>query len=204
MAPSDPNTLLVISLDRDPGPGLDSMYLSRDGGATYKDVSQLSTPGGDVAATGFWSHPVQAAQLRNGTKVPWLNFDNAPRSGSFGAPDPAVGEIKFGWWMAASLINPTNPDQIMYGTGATIWATDNISYVDQDWAPTWYVKAQGIEETANLAMISPTSGATLISGFGGTFCLTGVVLCVMSDLFQISVDSCITAYGSHNLCWLSL
>jgi hypothetical protein len=166
MAPSDPNTLLVVSLDRDPGPALDSMYFSRDGGATYKDVSQLSTQSGAVAASGLWAHPMQEAKLRNGTQVPWLDFDNAPRSGGFGAPHPFPGQAKFGWWMAATLINPTNPSQIMYGTGTTIWATDNITFIDQNWAPKWYVKAQGIEETANLAMISPTKGATLISGFG--------------------------------------
>lgn len=87
------------------------MYLSRDGkkvvtciepitdlptaGQTWKDVSQLSTPAG---SGGFWSHPVQEAILKNGTQVPWLSFNWGPRSASFGAPDPVVGDVKFGWW----------------------------------------------------------------------------------------------------------
>lgn len=94
--PSDPNTVIVASMDRDPGPAIDSIYLSRDQGKTYKDISQLSTPN-RTNVGGFWGHPMLEATLKNGTAIPWLDFDNAPRSGSFGAPDPIVGDAKFGW-----------------------------------------------------------------------------------------------------------
>lgn len=77
--PTDPETVVAISLDRDPGPAIDSMYLSKDGGKSWKDVSQLSTPGSyavgsNYSVNGFWGHPYSACALKNGTAVPWLNF----------------------------------------------------------------------------------------------------------------------------------
>lgn len=164
---ADPDTLVVTTLDRDPGPALDSLYLSRDGGRTWTDVAQLSTPAG---SGGYWGHPIAEAALGNGTAVPWLSFDWGGEWGGYGAPSPVRGLAKFGWWMTALLLDPSRPGRVLYGTGATIWATDDVLVAEEDngrQAPAWHIQAQGIEETVALAMISPSEGpAHLLSGFG--------------------------------------
>lgn len=153
--PSDPDYVITMTLNHYAG-GSDSMFLSHDGGASWKDVAQLSSPQG---VNGNWAHPWQEAALENGTSVNWLTWNWS------GGPNPVVGTVSFGWWTATAIINPTNPDEVWYGTGATIYGTNNITRVVDNYAPTWFVNAQGIEETANLALISPLSGANLLSGF---------------------------------------
>ncbi|KYG44510.1 glycoside hydrolase family 74 protein [Acidomyces richmondensis BFW] len=186
----DPNMIVITSLDRDPGPALDSMYFSQDGGSSWKDVSQLSTPNRkDV--DGFWGHPIAEAALENGTSVPWLSFDWSPRWGGYGAPSPIHGLAKFGWWMSAVLMSPWDEDKVMYGTGATIWATkDLVKTIESNEFPQWYVQAQGIEETVNLAMASPTWGdAHLFSGFGDINGMRHPDLNVPQPMFNLPVFS---------------
>lgn len=163
----DPNTLVIASLDRDPGPAIDSIYLSRDGGESWKDIAQLSTPNPEEV-DGFWGHPIEEAALDNGTAVPWLSFEWSPSWSGYGAPSPVYGLTKIGWWMSAVVLSPWNAESFLYATGATIWATDDLlSTVDGNNAPKWHIKAQGVEETVTISMASPTEGeAHLLSGEG--------------------------------------
>src|ERR1019366_1025175 len=68
------------------------------------------------------------------------------------------------------LIDPSDSNHLMYATGATIFATHDLSDADsatvQGQGPRWEVEAQGVEECAVLALISPSAGAHLLSGTG--------------------------------------
>lgn len=184
----DPSTLVVASLDRDPGPAIDSIYLSRDAGETWKDISQLSTPDAG-SVDGFWGHPIEEAALDNGTEVPWLSFEWSPPWNGYGAPSPIYGLTKFGWWTSAVTFSPSNPDELMYATGATIWATNNLlESIAANEAPTWYVKAPGIEETVTISMASPNSGpAHLLSGEGDINGFSHTDLDVPQPMFGLPV-----------------
>lgn len=83
-------------------------------------------------------------------------------------PDPISTGV--GHWIGALAIDPHNPDRAMYGTGATIYGTDNLTVVDRQKAGErnllWTIRAQGLEETAVQDLISPPTGAHLHSALG--------------------------------------
>jgi photosystem II stability/assembly factor-like uncharacterized protein len=73
----------------------------------------------------------------------------------------------FDWWLAALAIDPFDSSHVMYGTGAGIWATREMTAFDSGKRTRWNIDADGIEETAVLALASPPWGdAHLISGVG--------------------------------------
>lgn len=66
------------------------------------------------------------------------------------------GQLKPGWWMTGVAINPFNPDEIMYGTGATIFKTNNLTKCQSE-PINISVAADGIEETAIFDIVSPNA-----------------------------------------------
>ena len=130
------------------------MYVTHDGGATWIDLAHVTSAGGSAGlnAGNYYFNPSVFGPLS-----PWLTF---------GGTSSPRGSAKFGWWISGLLIDPTNPNHLMFGTGATIYATNNLSVADSGAAPTWHVEGLGIEETAVTALISPTEGAHLLSGVG--------------------------------------
>src|SRR5262249_44980380 len=66
-------------------------------------------------------------------------------------------------WIGALAINPFNSDEALFGTGYGIWASVNLA---QDQPVKWVFPNQGLEETVPLSLISPPSGAHLLSGVG--------------------------------------
>ena len=97
------------------------------------------------------------------TASPWLKFPAAPLCGG-GRPGAEVNP-KLGWMTETLEIDPFNSNRFMYGTGATLFGSTNLTTWDLNTTSqiTISVMAQGIEETAVQDLISPPSGAPLIS-----------------------------------------
>jgi len=93
------------------------------------------------------------------SNAPWLNFgDTNPV-----APVPAV---KLGWMMEGVNIDPFNADRMMYGTGATLYATNNLTAWDSGGVVNIKSTALGIEEEAVIDLVSPPANAHLYSILG--------------------------------------
>lgn len=91
------------------------------------------------------------------TDSPWLTFGNNPQP-----PEPA---LKLGWMIGNISIDPFNSDRMLYGTGATVYGTTNLTDLENGGKVHLTVYAKGIEQTAVQALVSPTTGtAHLISG----------------------------------------
>ncbi|MFD5074578.1 1,4-beta-glucanase [Streptomyces sp. NPDC058371] len=150
----------------------------------WKDITPVA-PGGSASdgssdAFGYGGLAVDARRpgtLVVSTNNRWAEIDTLFRSTDSGKSwvslkDRAVMDVsdtpfltwgeekpKFGWWIQTVAIDPYASKHIVYGTGATVYATDDLVH----WAP----KVRGLEETSVRQLISPPTGEThLISGLG--------------------------------------
>ena len=104
---------------------VDNVFVSHDGGETW---------------TGFWDPDTKEHNYTlDISSSRWLDWQ---------------GQAKLGWWMTGVAINPFNPDEIMYGTGATIFGTTNLTKIGSE-PVNLEVRAMGIEETAIFDFVSP-------------------------------------------------
>jgi hypothetical protein len=150
--PSHAGHLLLSTLDQY-WPTGDVVYRSSDDGATWRDVSSVPTSSSS-ASPGLATH--------NSSLSPYLAYGGS------------AAEVSTGNWATALAIDPFNADHAIYGTGATVWTTTNLTSADPSASSTgivnWTVGANGIEETAVLGLWAPPSGNTLLlSSLGDLF-----------------------------------
>jgi len=123
------------------------IYRSTDGGKTWDAIWFLDD----------WPNRVNK-YIMDISIAPWLDWGEQK---ALPEQNP-----KLGWCIATIVIDPFNPDKMMYGTGATIYGTNNLTDWDKGKRINIEVMAEGIEECAILDLVSPTEGAPLISGMG--------------------------------------
>ncbi len=149
-----PNTVMVSTLDRW-WPG-DEVYRSLDGGATW--VALGLEPDGSEAGPPF------NFSVRDDSLSPYLTGISNPGACTPTYCDPT--QASFGWWLGTLAIDPFDSNHVLYGTGATLWESHDVTNVDSKQLTHWAVGGDGIEEVAVLSLISPPEGAHLISGVG--------------------------------------
>ncbi|MFK0119165.1 cellulose binding domain-containing protein [Streptomyces sp. NPDC090994] len=89
---------------------------------------------------------------------PWLTW---------GAnPTPPEQTPKLGWMTESLEIDPFDSDRMMYGTGATVYGTEDLTDWDAGSKFTITPMVRGLEETAVNDLAAPPSGAPLLSALG--------------------------------------
>jgi xyloglucan-specific exo-beta-1,4-glucanase len=148
----NPNTVVVTSFDYYSGP--DQIWRTTDANAATPTWTEIYD----------YSNTVQQNYGYGGY--------NTTRNAS-SAPYAEASGDGISNWAAAVAINPFNSNQLMYGTGQGIWATDNVSNNGtntQLTAPnSWYFPDDGIEFTAVGGVVTGAAGVPLFSAMGDIF-----------------------------------
>ncbi|MFE7446815.1 cellulose binding domain-containing protein [Streptomyces chartreusis] len=123
------------------------IFRSTDSGGTW------------TKAWDYTSYPDRANRYTmDVSSSPWLTW---------GAnPSPPEQTPKLGWMTEALEIDPFDSNRMMYGTGATIYGTEDLTKWDSGDRFTVRPMVQGLEETAVDDLASPPSGAPLLSALG--------------------------------------
>ena len=124
------------------------IFRSTDSGGTW------------TKAWDYTSYPNRANRYTmDVSSSPWLTF---------GAnPSPPEQAPKLGWMTESLEIDPFDSNRMMYGTGATLYGTENLTSWDSGGQFTVKPMVQGLEETAvNDLAAPPSGGAQLLSALG--------------------------------------
>ena len=145
--PQHPGTLVVAAVNSWWPDG--QLFRTTDGGTTWNCLWTL---------TGW---PTIAKQFSlDLSSAPWLALGNPTY-------DPPEASVKLGWMMEGLKIDPFNSNKMLYGTGATLYGTTNLTNWDSGGTVAIASMAQGMEETSVLGLVSPPTGTTrLFSAVG--------------------------------------
>jgi photosystem II stability/assembly factor-like uncharacterized protein len=141
-----PDTIMVTSLNSWWPDAI--LFRSTDAGATWTRIWDWA---------GYPARSLRYAQ--DIAEAPWLDW------GTIKTPPETTP--KLGWMIGDIEIDPFDSNRMMYGTGATIYGTDDLTSWDANGGKIKLsVRAQGLEETAVIDLVSPTEGAALLSALG--------------------------------------
>ncbi len=132
-------------------------------------------PGTVMAATNDRWSPVDTIFRSTDAGATWTDVGASAKLDISASPFLAWGATpKFGWWIASVAIDPFNPNHVIFGTGATVYGSDDVTSADRGLATHWSsAAAEGIEETAVNDLVVPSAGpCRLVSAVGdlGGFC----------------------------------
>jgi hypothetical protein len=115
------------------------------------------------------------------------------------------GTPKFGWWIGSVAIDPFDPAHVIYGTGATVFGSYDVTAADSGGVTRWSsAAARGIEETAVQDLLSPAAGpCQVISALGdlGGFCHATLTASPMAGMIQpiLSTGTSVAEAGARPL-----
>ena len=115
------------------------------------------------------------------------------------------GTPKFGWWIASVAIDPFDSGHVIFGTGATVYGSGDVTDADHGAPTSWSsAAAEGIEETAVQDLLSPAAGpCRLISAVGdlGGFCHTTFAASPATGMIQpiLSTGTSVAEAGAKPL-----
>jgi xyloglucan-specific exo-beta-1,4-glucanase len=129
------------------------IFRSTDRGATWSPIWDYEY-GDDGSAT------MARRYEQSIDGVPWLSFGkDVGEPVAWAEPTP-----KLGWMTSALEIDPFDSDELMYGTGATIYRTEDLTAWDEpDGVIHITPEAYGIEETAIQELVAPAGEVDLVS-----------------------------------------
>ncbi|WP_338702198.1 cellulose binding domain-containing protein [Streptomyces sp. Q6] len=123
------------------------IFRSTDSGGTW------------TKAWDYTAYPTRANRYTmDVSSVPWLTW---------GAnPTPPEQSPKLGWMTEALEIDPFDSNRMMYGTGATVYGTEDLGKWDTGGTFSITPMVKGLEETSVSDIASPPTGAPLLSALG--------------------------------------
>ncbi|KAF3941081.1 hypothetical protein ABW19_dt0205955 [Dactylella cylindrospora] len=121
-----------------------NIYRSLDGGATWTTIWDFDWSGVQPPVKRRYDWDVSDAN--------WL-------------PE-TTGDKWTGWMMGSLAIDPFDSDHFLYGTGATVFGSHELTNWDTNTKFTLSSLSYGMEETAVLGLTSPPSGPSLLSVVG--------------------------------------
>lgn len=128
------------------------IFRSTDGGKTWSGGDLWQLVGYDT------DFILKKRFIMDYSETPWLDWGNK---------DNKRANTKIGWMIGDLEIDPFDSDKVIWASGASVYEAQNISALDKkNGIVNIKLKVNGIEETAVLDLISPISGAPLLSAVG--------------------------------------